>query len=428
MALADSRPRALWLVPVPDIGGVARHVLDVARAGLPGWELHVLCPAGELARRLRAQGAHVETGEFGTEFGLLRSARTLERAIRRLRPDVVHSHLAFADVVSAVVVGLRQAMGRLPGASGAPLLVTTEHGIAPEDSLYQSSPVRAKAMNIVHSSRLRITDRTIAVCESTKCVMETKWHARDVRVVHNGVDVDAVEKAVRRHREKHESSEGTRFLSLSRLAPEKHIDTVIRAFAAVHEVDPEVTLVVGGEGPLKADLEALASELELGEAVTFPGFVEPYQALAQADVLVQISEWENYSYTLLDAVAAGVPVVTNDVGGNQEIVGGDTLASPVSTDDLAERMRGYYPVSGSTPGSVARSLPNLNAMTDSITKLYSRSDSMRGTIALFAAVGMNAALLPYTATTRGSRRAKELLLCPRSRIDRRFGVGEVGPQ
>ncbi|WP_178945961.1 glycosyltransferase family 4 protein [Kocuria sp. TGY1127_2] len=379
MALVDSRPRALWLVPVPDIGGVARHVLDVARAGLPGWDLHVLCPAGELARRLRAQGSHVETDEFGTEFGLLRSARTLERAIRRLRPDVVHSHLAFADVVSATVVGLRQVMGRLPGTSAAPLLVTTEHGIAPEDSTYQPSPVRAKVMNIVHSSRLRITDRAIAVCESTKCVMEAKWHARDVHVVRNGVDVGAVQKAVGHHREKHESSEGTRFLTLSRLAPEKHIDTVIRAFAAVHEVDREATLVVGGEGPLKADLEALASEMELEEAVTFPGFVEPYQALAQADVLVQISEWENYSYTLLDAVAAGVPVVTNDVGGNREIVGGDTLASPVSTDDLVEKMRGCYPVIGSTPDSGARPLPNLKTMTASITKLYPPSDSMRRT-------------------------------------------------
>ena len=61
--------RALWVVPVADLGGVARHVLDVARVGIPGWQVTVLCPDGPLAERLRAQGSAVTAGAFGTEAG-----------------------------------------------------------------------------------------------------------------------------------------------------------------------------------------------------------------------------------------------------------------------------------------------------------------------------------------------------------------------
>ena len=45
-------PTALWVVPVPDFGGVARHVVDMARAGLPGFNLVVLAPEGKLTERL----------------------------------------------------------------------------------------------------------------------------------------------------------------------------------------------------------------------------------------------------------------------------------------------------------------------------------------------------------------------------------------
>ena len=66
-------PLTLWVVPVADLGGVARHVLDVARVGLPGLRLAVLCPEGPLAERLREQGAAVFTGDVGPDAGLAAS-------------------------------------------------------------------------------------------------------------------------------------------------------------------------------------------------------------------------------------------------------------------------------------------------------------------------------------------------------------------
>lgn len=61
---------ALWVVPVPNFGGVARHTLDMARAGIPGYELVVLAPAGVLTERLKELGVRVIEAEFGPHAGL----------------------------------------------------------------------------------------------------------------------------------------------------------------------------------------------------------------------------------------------------------------------------------------------------------------------------------------------------------------------
>ncbi|MDN5617998.1 MAG: glycosyltransferase family 4 protein [Kocuria sp.] len=333
--MAVGVPRALWIVPVPEYGGVARHVLDVARVGLPGWDVTVLCPEGELAARLRNQGAHVITGAFGPRAGVLRSARTLRRIVRGLRPQVVHSHLAYADVVAAAVIGGMKIAAVMPGVPPAPALVSTEHGIAPGDTTYRTSVRRARIMNLLHTARLRVTDGAIAVSASTRRLMADTWRARHVRVVRNGVDVASVREAVDRERARTPRARGPRYLTLSRLAPEKRIDAVIRAFAVVAAQEPTAVLRIAGEGPAKDDLVALTQDLGLDRSVDFMRFVEPEHALAWTDVLVQVSEWENCSYTLLDAVAAGVAVVATDVGGNREILDDDALIPPDIVSDAS---------------------------------------------------------------------------------------------
>lgn len=306
-------PTVLWVVPVSELGGVARHVLDVAAVGLPGWRLIVLCPEGELAYRLRGAGAAVVTGAFGPAAGFAASVRTLRRQIAAVQPDVVHAHLAYADVAAAVVsvwTGAR--------------LATTEHGIAAIDSLYHGTHRRARFARLAHHCRLRGTDVAIAVSEATKRAMVQKWRPRtEPVVIPNGVDAPAVRQNVTVHEPR---SEGTRVLSLSRLSPEKRLPELLHAFAELRRLDPNARLIVAGEGPERAAAEAMAKALGLEGAVTFPGFVDSTEAMGNADVIVQLSAWENCSYTLLDAVAAGLGVVATPVGGNPEILPPDCLA------------------------------------------------------------------------------------------------------
>ncbi|MCC2030731.1 glycosyltransferase [Microbacterium allomyrinae] len=312
-------PIALWVVPVSDLGGVARHVLDSARAGLPGWRLVVLCPEGPLAEALRARGAAVTTGALGPEAGLLASVQTLRKVARALRPAVVHSHLAYADIVVAATPLPRRTRR-----------FTTEHGIAGDDAVYHGSALTSRIMGAVHRVRLRRFDGVIAVSAATRRAMIAKWRPRQrVTVIRNGVDLPdgIVPRTPVLGADGREQSNALRVLSLSRLAPEKRIDVLIDAFALVHAENPDATLTIAGTGPLEEPLRAQAARWGLSDAVGFPGYVDPEEAMAAADVVAQLSVWENCSYTLLDAVARGIRVVASDVGGNAEIVPASALVS-----------------------------------------------------------------------------------------------------
>lgn len=315
---------ALWVVPVAELGGVARHVLDATRHGVDGWRIVVLCPDGPLADRLAAQGTAVLRGPISPADGPRTAVRALRRVLARLRPDLLHTHLAFADLTgAAAVTGLRSGRGaRLR-------LVSTEHGISGVPGLYQTSPARARAIAAAHRARLRRTDRVIAVSASTREQIAAQWgSAQKVVVVRNGVEPVGVDEP--------EAATGPlRVLSLSRLAPEKRIDRALEAFARVHAEHPGATFTIAGAGPQEPRLRELARELGLGSAVSFVGHVEPAEAMPRHDVLVQLSAWENLSYTLLDAVAHGLGVVATDVGGNREILPEQCLVDSSRPEDVA---------------------------------------------------------------------------------------------
>lgn len=335
MALRTNLPVALHCVPVPEFGGVARHLSDIAEAGLPGYRLVVLCPAGALSQRLWELGVEVREAEFGTGSGFSSSFKVLNSAIDELKPAVVHTHLAYADVVGAVAVGLRRMMKLVKPSTIRPKLFTTEHGIAGDDKVYHGTSWRSRVMETVHRVRLWATDGKIAVSQSTADQMRLKWGARGVEVIYNGVNVDEVAAKVAQHRVEG-AADGLRILSLSRLAPEKGIDLLIEAFKEIQGQVPGARLEIAGSGELREELGQQVASLGLSELVSFPGFVNPLEAMGRSDILVQLSVWENCSYTLLDAKAAQLSVVATAVGGNPEILEGSELVEPLAQMERRE--------------------------------------------------------------------------------------------
>ena len=314
----------LWVVPVPDFGGVARHVLDVARTGIPGYRLVVCAPEGKLTERLRELNIPVHAVPFGPSRGFRTSFASLAHVIEREKPAIVHSHLAYADVIAAAVINFLK-MRRLANRSlTVPTLITTEHGIAGDDAVYHGTSWRSKLMEQVHRVRLWGTNAAIAVSRSTAEQMRRKWGARRVSIIYNGVDVPRLRAAVHKHRVPTEP-DAPRILSLSRLSPEKGIDVLIEAFAQLRTVYPKAHLEIAGEGDLADTLAQQVQELHISDAVTFSGFVDPLEAMGRSDMVVQLSIWENCSYTLLDAKAAGLKTVATNVGGNPEILAPNEL-------------------------------------------------------------------------------------------------------
>ncbi|MFX0537501.1 glycosyltransferase family 4 protein [Ornithinimicrobium sp. Y1847] len=289
-------------MPVSDMGGVARHVLDVARHGLFGWRLVVLCPPGPLAEQLRALGTAVLDPAFGPGAGTATSVRALRHTVQRLRPDVVHSHLAYADIVTAI--------GAPPGAR----LISTEHGISGDPGVYHSGQIKQRAMATAHSARLRRLSDLIAVSRSTADVVRARWSppsSLPIHVIHNGVDAIV---------DPPPATPGLRIGSISRLAAEKNLDVLMDSFDILRRQEPEATLTIAGAGPEEAALRRQVGDLGLQESVNFVGHIDPRAFFQDVDVVAQLSAWENHSYSLLDAVVHGRGVVATAVGGNPEIL------------------------------------------------------------------------------------------------------------
>ncbi len=108
--------------------------------------------------------------------------------------------------------------------------------------------------------------------------------------------------------------------SVSRLARQKRFDRLLRAVAAL---GPEVHLLLAGEGEEEGAIRALAAELGLQGRVHLPGFrTDVGDLLAAMDLFVVSSDREGMANAMLEAMMAGVPVVSTDVSGAREALGG----------------------------------------------------------------------------------------------------------
>jgi glycosyltransferase involved in cell wall biosynthesis len=115
----------------------------------------------------------------------------------------------------------------------------------------------------------------------------------------------------------------TVLISVGRLAPEKNWDTLLHAFAKVSSQHPKLRLVLIGDGPANESLQTLASELGIGEQVTFTGalpFDEVPCHLKAADLFIFASVTETQGLVTIEAMAAGLPIVAVDGSGTRDIV------------------------------------------------------------------------------------------------------------
>lgn len=353
--------RVLWVAGDSDMAGVARHILDVVAVGLPGWGLEVLAPPGPLVTRLQSAGVTVHTGDFGSQAGVARSIFSLRRLWRRIGPDVTHSHLAWADLVVAFA------------ATGEPRrLVTTEHGIADDPLLYNPRPGVARAKRAAHRWRLGRTAALIAVSRATETAVRRAWKPPSslrTELIPNGVD---------RMVDPRSSKPGFRCGILSRLVGEKGLPAALDGFAALHRSNPQSTLLVAGDGPLRSALETRAANLGISNSVEFVGHVDPASFWPQVDVLLQMSHWENCSYTLLDALTRGRGIVASAVGGNPEMLPAQCLVPAGSKPEvIAEHLEVQCGNPDDRP-DLPPSWPTRTEMSSRIVSLYDSLLRSRG--------------------------------------------------
>jgi glycosyltransferase involved in cell wall biosynthesis len=110
-------------------------------------------------------------------------------------------------------------------------------------------------------------------------------------------------------------------VTVARLAKQKQLDGLLRAFARVVKVTPARLLILG-EGPLRGELEQLCQDLDIAATVAMPGYdANPYRYLATCDLFVLASAWEGCPIALQEAMACGAAVVVTDApGGMKDII------------------------------------------------------------------------------------------------------------
>ncbi len=128
-------------------------------------------------------------------------------------------------------------------------------------------------------------------------------------------------------------------LSVGRLDREKNPLLLLDALAALHAADPDWRLVVVGDGPMRAELEARRADLGLDEVVDVRGYVpidgELPRLYREADAFLHVSWTEGVPQVLFEAFAAGLPVVATDVGGVAQAVGDAALLIPAGDASAA---------------------------------------------------------------------------------------------
>ena len=173
-----------------------------------------------------------------------------------------------------------------------------------------------------------------------------KWPTGRISTLYNRIDIDAVQAGQLSGTPAREalglSVDGFIVGNVGRLHPDKDQATLIRGFArALPDLPADSQLVIMGKGRLEQDLKELANELGIGEQVLFLGQVPDARRYFRAfDVFALSSDHEPFGMVLLEAMAAGVPLLATACGGAKEVVEGVGILFPLGdAEHLAQGLQ-----------------------------------------------------------------------------------------
>ena len=248
------------------------------------------------------------------------------RELRSRRPAVFHAHLTWPLACKFGLVGA--ILARVPA------IVATVH-------LYVEFPIDR---SILAQQRLIVSaaGRYIAVSCDTAQRLIRKLHlpAGKVQVIHNGVTLQpSADRSAAIDRARRLSGDHPIVLTVARLDEQKGHQYLLEAAVQV----PEAQFVLAGDGPLRSALEAQARSLGLEGRVKFLGYcTDVPEWLAECDVFVLPSLYEGLPLSILEAMAAGRPIIATQIGGTDEaVLDGETglLVPPADPTALAAAIR-----------------------------------------------------------------------------------------
>ncbi len=295
-----------WLISQLEIlGGAEKMVLAcVPRLRAAGWNIKVitLTSGRESIAELRETGVPVTDLHLGTISKSMNISRMF-RMWAKDRPNLVHTHLYHAGIIGRIACKF----------FGISPVVVHQHG--PELN-------RTRLRSFLDRSTSNWVTRYIASCQAVSQTMQEREAipASKIEVIYNGV-----ESVQRYQRTKPAGWPGKEefptLVYAGRLSPEKGLLSLIQALGIVDKSAFEFQCLILGEGPT---LEAITQEIErtdLKNKIFLTGNRSDIRAwLPHCDIFVLPSIWEGASMALLEAMAAGLPIVATATGGTPELV------------------------------------------------------------------------------------------------------------
>ena len=319
---------------------MGEHMLVLASALGAMFDVVLACPPSPGGRQLLGRATHA-----GVAVKLLDDGENTTDWLVRQSFALMHVHAGIGWEGHSLVKAAR--------AAGVGRIVRTEH--LPD---MITEPVqRAEYLDGIAG-----VDRVICVSEAA-----ARSHAAagvdpdTIAVIHNGVEVQPPRRSRKAMRnELGLAPDQPTLLTVARFTPQKDHATLIRALALLAGAQADVCLLMAGDGPLWAEAQALAEALGVSGATRFLGTrLDVPDLLAAADLFVLPSRFEGLPLVLIEAMAAGRPVVSTQVGGVDElVVDGQTgrLVPPGDAPALADAIAGLIrdPGRGATFGIAGR--------------------------------------------------------------------------
>jgi glycosyltransferase involved in cell wall biosynthesis len=322
MPVVEGQPLRILHATRAPVGGIFRHILDLAN-GQADRGHHVGIVADSLTGGERAEQALAEIAprlKLGVHRVAIRREplpadilvwARFQRLIRRLKPDVLHGHGAKAG-----------AFIRLKAAAKSRIRVYTPHG----GSLHY--PLTTLKGNVYARVERALMDSTDLFLFESAFARDTYQRTIGmpkglVRCVFNGVTATEFDPVVK-------TEDATDLLYVGEFRHIKGADLLIDAVARLRADGHPLTLTLAGDGEESANLKAQVQRLGLDDAVRFIGHVKARYGFSRGSLLVVPSRGDSMPYVVIEAAAAGIPMIAANVGGIPEIFGphADALFAP----------------------------------------------------------------------------------------------------
>ena len=385
------RPRVLRIISRLNVGGPARHAVilngGLQERGFDTLLVHGTVGPGEasfdhLPEQLGIPSHRIPTlGRRLHPLDDIRAFIAVWKVMRDFQPDIVHTHTAKAGVLGRIAAALHNGLG---SPSRHIVIVHTFHGHVLEGYF---GALGSRLARVAERALSSITDCTVAISELQRKDLVERFHVASpgrTVVVPLGLQLDDLLALTSEDRTRARANEGYAddlvVGFIGRLVPIKQVSLLIDAMSIVRRELPAVRLVITGDGTERESLEARARAAGLEDITAFMGWRENLRsAYAPLDVVALTSKNEGTPVALIEAMAAGVPVVATAVGGVPDVVAGDTgLLTDQSPHAIAQallavaRHRAAARARAVRAREVVRTKYAPTALVDRIAGLYAR--------------------------------------------------------